>query len=205
MQQQAFRYNQHVAYGETRQTQARRWAQFPAYVLFGLSLLWLVFSFFRYLGSEELRDQITYGSGVLLLVLDMLLIPVGGAVVGIYLLLRKRWAVIPAALLPLRILQDFGTDKLARTGKAFHLYNESGQLSDASNGVNHLLQLAAFLLIYGVMLVHLWRVWNLLRSRGRWSGAAATGDAGTVAASRGKADEGDVCFLLPETDDAESA
>src|SRR5688500_15307041 len=141
----------------------------------------------------------------MLVVLDMFIIPVGGAVVGIYLLLRKRWAVIPAALIPLRALIDLSADKLERVGTQFHLYNEGGQLTNAGSGVNHLLQFVAFWTVYIVMLVYLWEVWTLLRQRELW-GPALGSTAGEIAteSSSVQSGDGDVCFLLPEADDVES-
>ena len=198
-------YNVAVEYPETRQSQARRWAKFPATVLFALSVVWLLRSFFYFLANPgQLSDLSHTGVGVLQIVWDMLVIPVGGAVIGIYLLLRKRWAAPVAALIPLWPLLLSSSDKLARVLTHFHLYNQTGLLREAGSGVTHLLTLAAFWVLYGLMLAYLWKVWNLLRTPRPWGTAA--GEAATFPAARvPPGSDSEVCFLLPETDDAESA
>jgi len=202
-------YNRGVVYGETRQTQARRWAKFPATVLFVLSVLWLLRSFFDFGNNPQHFQGMTHtGIGILQVLWDLLVIPVGGAVVGIYLLLRKRWAAPVAALLPLEPLVIATLDKVTRVTTQFHNYNVGGQLDAAGNGMNHLLQILAFWTVYAFMLINLWKVWTLLKSRPQWastSGGSILEDPSPAAQQAVRNADGDVCFLLPETEDVESA
>lgn len=195
-----------MVYGETRQSQARRWAKFPATVLFALSVVWLLRSFFE-LGQNEAGFQnLTHtGVGILNVVLDLLVIPVGGAVIGIYLLLRKRWAAPVAALLPLKPLAVITLRKLADVRANFHDYNEAASMTKLYEGLVDLLVLAAFWALFALMLAYLWKVWTLLRERPRWNVAAGGAVESAVGAPAPATTDGDVCFLLPETEDAESA
>jgi hypothetical protein len=193
-------------YGETRQTQARRWAKFPATILFVLSVLWLLRSFFSFgENPEQFQAQTHTGIGILQVVWDMLVIPVGGAVVGLYLLLKKRWAAPVAALLPLEPLLVTSARKLVDIGANFHDYNTSAQMNKLYEGLVDLLVVVGFWALYALMLFYLWKVWELLRPPAKW-GPTAAGEAAVAVTGTGVAGsaEGDVCFLLPEGEDVET-
>jgi hypothetical protein len=193
-------------YGETRQTQARRWAKFPATVLFVLSVLWLLRSFFDFGDNPSQFQELTHtGVGILRVVWDLLVIPVGGAVVGIYLLLKKRWAAPVAALLPLVPLLVTSARKFVDIGANFHDYNTRAEMNKLYEGLVDLIVALGFWVLYGLMLFYLYKVWELLKDPPRW-GLSGTGSSDTTQAADGKAgDDGEVCFLLPEAEDVESA
>ncbi len=196
-----------MSFGETRQTQARRWAKFPATVLFALSVVWLLRSFFVHGQNESGFQNLTHtGAGILQVVWDLLAIPVGGAVVGIYLLLRKRWAAPVAALLPLEPLLIYSVGQLADVRGNFHEYNEQASMTKLYAGLVDLLVVVGFWALYALMLFYLWKVWTLLRERAKWNAAGIEGEyIGSVATPASSNVDGDVCFLLPETEDVEPA
>jgi hypothetical protein len=195
-------------YGETRQHQARRWAKFPASVLFALSVIWLLRSFFELGGDASGFQDLTHtGVGILQVVWDLLIIPVGGAVIGIYLLLRKRWAAPVAALLPLKPLVEITGRKLVDVQANFHDYNTQASMTKLYEGLVDLLIVAGFWALFVLMLFYLWKVWTLLRERPRWrAGAAVIGEqAGGAPLRAAQNGDGDVCFMMPETEDVETA
>ena len=193
-------------YGETRQTQARRWAKFPAAILFVLSVLWLLRSFFDFGDNPSQFQELTHtGIGILRVVWDLLVIPVGGAVVGIYLLLKKRWAAPVAALLPLVPLLVTSARKFVDIGANFHDYNTSAQMNKLYEGLVDLLVVVGFWALYGMMLFYLYKVWELLKAPPKWGPPTATTGEAAAATSEEAAGngDGDVCFLLPEAEDVE--
>ena len=196
-----------MVYGETRQTQARRWAKFPAAVLFVLSVLWLLRSFFDFGDNPARFQELTHtGIGILQVLWDLLVIPVGGAVIGIYLLLRKRWAAIVAALFPIEPLLVTSARKLVDVTANFHDYNTGGQMNKLYEGLVDMIVLLGFWVLFGLMCFYLYKVWQLLKPPAKWGPTAgATTDITTPANAKAAAGkDGEVCFLLPESEDVEA-
>jgi hypothetical protein len=196
-----------VVYGETRQTQARRWAKFPATVLFVLSVLWLLRSFFSFGDDPAHFQELTHtGVGILQVLWDLLVIPVGGAVIGIYLLLRKRWAAPASALLPLEPLLVTSARKLVDVTANFHDYNTRSQMNKLYEGLVDLIVLLGFWVLFGLMCFYLYKVWELLKPPAKWGpGVGATVDVATPMNAKASANgDSEVCFLLPEGEDVEA-
>lgn len=201
-------------------SQARRWAKFPATVLFALCVLWLV-RCYMFEGSRlgEIKNQIETGLGAATVFFSYFVLPLGSAIAGIGLLTLHRWAYPLAALLPVYPMLDMSASKIARIGGKFHAFHESAALaggpdtSKLGDGLIDCLLLIGAWAAFLLMLYYLWRSLSYLapaKSRHPLpmpAGLApsATAPAGTPSIPPGAQpmldDEGDVCFLLPETRD----
>jgi hypothetical protein len=192
---------------ESRSQQARRWAKYPATLLFVLSLVWLLNNMFQ-TDWAHLQPVTETGGGILLLLLNLLVIPLGSVVVGIYLLYGKRWAYVLAPLLPLLPLIEFTVDRLRRISGKFAAFHDHADSKALANGVMDSLVLLGLWVAYGLMLWYLAKAWRLLKpSRPVWglprAGSVAGGETNfPVAADAGGDDN---CLIMPEMDDAERA
>lgn len=185
------------------QTSARRWTKYPATLLFVVSLLWLVRNLFQ-LDWTNAQPETETGIGILLLLINLVIVPLGGVVVGIYLLFLKRWAFYLAPLLPLTPLIVTTEDKVGRIAGKFTEFREELAVPSLGGGVMDSFVLLSLWIAYAVMLWYLYMAWRVLEGSRRWRSAAVapSGPAPHVASG---ADAEDVCMLLPEIDDAESA
>jgi hypothetical protein len=200
--------------------QAKRWAKFPATVLFALCVLWLVQAYTGQLASwTELKDRLETGIGVAAVLLTHVVIPLGSAIAAFGLLTLHRWAYPIAGLLPILPLVTMTTRKIERIGIKFHAFHNSADgtpdISALGGGIMDSLILLGAWCAFALMLWHLYKSWQYLYPAKRRQGtevpaaqaslsAAAVGGASAVAggigSSRaavgansrgGKLDEGD--------------
>lgn len=181
--------------------QARRWAKFPATLLFALSVIWLVRSLFG-LDPGALGSGTKTGIGALVAVYVLGIIPLGSAVCGIGLLFLQAWAYVPAALLPLWPVIAVSADKVARIDRKFAQFHQDGQIASLGNGLIDVLVVGAIWTAYAIALFYLWKSWRMRPAPWRPGRAAAEGaGAGSAPGTAGAAEEGEVCLLLPEVDE----
>lgn len=179
--------------------QARRWAKFPATLLFALSVIWLVRMLFG-LDPSALGSGTKTGLGALAAVYTLGVIPLGSAACGVGLLFLQAWAYIPAAILPLWPVIAVSADKVSRIDRKFAQFHQDGQIASLGNGLIDVLVVIAIWAAYAIALTYLWKSWKMRPSAWR----PAKGLAGGVAAAApegGRVEEGEVCLLLPEVDE----
>lgn len=190
--------------------EARRWAKFPATLLFALSLVWLVCLVFRLEPvSPELGPKT--GLGVLGVVYLLGIIPLGSAVCGLGLLFLQGWSYLPAALLPLWPLIVLSSDKSARIAHKFSQFHQTQDASVLGNGVLESLVLLSVWVVYALCLLYLWKSWQMLPQRRKLTlGRSGMLGASSVTAwitgdgrSAVNADDGEQCMLMPETTDVD--
>jgi hypothetical protein len=190
--------------------EARRWAKFPATLLFALSVVWLVYTVSG-LNPASLKDETETGLGSLRVLFEYAIIPLGSAVCGLGLLFLQRWAYLPAALLPLWPLLIATYDKVQRIDSKFGQFHQTQNMAYLGNGVLDCLAVAALWTAYLLILAYLRKSYQLLGGWNNWArasgskGRAGRAPAPLLAGYMGQAEEGDTCWLMPETDDEEQS
>jgi hypothetical protein len=191
-------------HGDLWTVQARRWAKFPATLLFALSVVWMVCLVFK---PAEVVPSLgpKTGVGVLSAVYLLAVIPLGSVLSGIGLLFLQAWAYLPAALLPLWPLVVLSGQKFTRVAGKFSEYHASQDVSRLGDGVIDVLVVLAFWLAYAMALYYLWKSWKMRPQRARGPGPGGSLEsfavAGGLSASMRQMEDGEQCLLLPETDD----
>ncbi|MBN2080676.1 hypothetical protein JW859_00575 [bacterium] len=186
---------------------ARRWAKFPAAILFILAVVWLIQNFFE-LNWAEIGAQTRTGLGSVLVFLHLVVIPLGSILIGVCVMFLQRWALWGAGVIALYPLMVKTFDLAARIDAKFTLYRQGGEISEFGGGIMTALELVAIWALYGIVLYHLYKAlyWHA-RAR-QWvkrptARPAAKGQVSGGGQPRSRpiaeVDEGDVCLLLPNT------
>jgi hypothetical protein len=184
--------------------QARRWVKYPATLLFALSLVWLATSLFN-LDWAHAQAISETGVGIARLLMDFIIVPLGGAVVGVFLLSVKAWAIPVAALLPLEPLIVSSLSKLERISGKFTIFHDTQDASSLGAAVMDIFLLIALWSAYALMLGYLYKAWRIVRSAAprRAGASAAAATAGSRTAAGARPEEGETCMLLPEVGQSE--
>ena len=190
-------------------TEARRWVKFPATVLLAIALLWLLQNLFEF-NSAEIGQRTEKVIGILYVIVDYIVVPLGSVAVGIGLLFLQRWALITGFFLPLLPLVLVTADKIGRVVAKFTQYRETGDFSHFGGGVMTALLVIALWAVFFLYLDYIYKSWRLTNQAREWLSPKRRGARGSAPGaeppSGGAArtdDEG--CYLLPDADDEEQS
>lgn len=183
---------------------ARRWAKFPATILFVLGVLWLLEQLFE-LNVAALGQQTETGLGVARAISDLLIIPLGSMIIGVCALFLQRWALWGAAILPLLPLLIKTAEHTGRAQAKFAAYRAGQGTADYGDAVMIMLLVLALWAVYALMVYHLRKAlyWNAqARQWLRRRAVAVPGDEGAQQLAATEPDGGDeVCLLMPDTEE----
>jgi hypothetical protein len=196
----------------TRSTrdEARRWAKFPATVLFATGFLWLLHSIFNLdMGSRS--QQLESVVGILAALLDLIFIPLGGVAIGLGMLFLQRWALWLGFIFPVFPLVILTGEKWQRMGQKFSEWR-GGDLSAMEGGVMTGLLVLALWGVFALMVYYLRKALRLLDKAEGWmraSAASSSDNAAAMGPAWGQAragvamsspDDSDVCMLIPDVE-----
>jgi len=186
---------------------ARRWAKFPAAILFILAVVWLIQNYFE-LNWAEIGSQTRTGLGSVMVFLHLVVIPLGSILIGVCVMFLQRWALWGAGVIALYPLMVKTFDLAARIDAKFTLYRQGGEFSEFGGGIMTALELLMIWALYGIVLYHLRKALYWHAQARQWikrpsSHPVAKGQEPRVSqASNRSATDGedsDVCLLLPDT------
>ena len=165
---------------------ARRWAKYPAAILFILAVVWLLNNYFE-MNVPELGQQTETGLGILQAVTYLLVIPLGSILIGVCVMFLQRWALWGAGIIVLVPLAVKSIDIIVRISNKFATYRATGASSEYGGAIMWAFGLLAIWALYGIMVYHLQKALFWHAKARQWikrpaaSGAAATRNAGAVA------------------------
>ena len=159
---------------------ARRWAKFPATVLFATGLLWLLKSYFQ-LNIETIGEKAETGIGAIGVFADMVIIPLGSMVVALGLLYLQRWAMLTGLFLPLLPLLILTYEKALRINAKFTEFRISGEAAQFEGGVMTALLVVALWAVYVMMILYLLKALKIMDSDREWLKRPGAADAATAA------------------------
>lgn len=164
-------------------TEARRWAKFPATLLFATGFLWLLESLFSF-NMDNVGQQSETGVGALALFINFAVIPLGSVVIALGMLFVQRWALILGPLLGLYPLVALSISKVARIQLKFAEYRSGSSESSFGDGVMTSLLLMALWAIFGLMVLYVLKSLGILAKSQQWLSQPA-GDEATVVQGAG--------------------
>ncbi len=182
---------------------ARRWVKFPATILFGTGILWLLQIIFNS-DWERIRDFWSTGAGAILVLVYMLVIPLGSVAVALGLLFLQRWAMWGAAILPTVPLVLVTIDKLHRIRDKFTAFHDSGNTNALGDGVMTSVLVLALWAVYVLILVYLYKAYRILGGAEQWLSRPVRDETVArepVERTAGGAEDvglGEYCQLFPE-------
>lgn len=185
---------------------ARRWAKYPAAILFILAVVWLINNYFE-LNVPELGQQTETGLGMLEAFTYLLVIPLGSILIGVCVMFLQRWALWGAGIIAIIPLVVKSADIITRVSDKFAAYRATGSSDEYGGGIMWALGLIAAWALYGIMVYHLRKAlyWHA-RAR-QWVKQPPSGQLTQMATlppapSGGKEsdDEGEICYLMPDTE-----
>lgn len=184
---------------------ARRWAKFPATILFVLGVLWLLDQLFE-LNVAALGQQTETGLGVAQAVIDLLVIPLGSMVIGVCVLFLQRWALWGAGILPLLPLLIKTVELSGRAQAKFAAYRGGQGTAGYGDAIMTVLLILALWALYGLIVYHLrkalyWHGQGRQWLRRRSAAAQGNGQAHQVDAAAIGDDGSEVCLLMPDTEE----
>jgi hypothetical protein len=194
------------------QDEARRWAKFPATVMFATGFLWLINSY-----AELDWDNVSQTSetfvGAARVFIDMVAIPLGSVAVGFGLLFLQRWAIWVGLFLPIWPLVVVSAEKLQRMGMKFSQARTGGGPPEFGDAVMTALLVLSLWAVYVLVVLYLLKTRRLLEQAQSWlrdgrsprgrAAASLTQSWAQSGASAGMAgDEVDeFCLLIPDVAD----
>ena len=184
-------------------TEARRWAKFPATLLFATGFLWLLDSLFHF-NQESVGQQSETLVGALGAFINFAVIPLGCVVIALGILFVQRWALMLGPLLGLYPLVSLSISKIGRIQAKFAEYRSGVAVDSFGDGVMTGLLVLALWATFSVMVVYVWKSLYILNKSQQWHSRPATNDVlerqdqstGTVAQVTGEVDDG-FCSLFP--------
>jgi hypothetical protein len=185
---------------------ARRWAKYPAAILFILAVVWLINNYFEW-NFPELGQDTENGLGILAAFTYLLVIPLGSILIGVCVMFLQRWALWGAGIIALIPLVDKTVDIVGRIGAKFGVYRATGSSSEYGGAIMWALGLLAMWALYGIMVYHLRKAlyWHA-RAR-QWVKRPASSQVQPRAAvtdpqvGYAPAEDGEeICYIMPDTD-----
>lgn len=182
---------------------ARRWAKFPATILFVMGVVWLLQKYFEF-NWETIGEVTDTGVGALWVFTDMMVIPLGSLVIGVCVLFLQRWSLWAAGVFPLLPLFRATIDLFVRISNKFNAYNSTGDTADFGNGVMTAIEVLAIWVLYLLILFHLRKALYWHRQAKQWvrtpvgSGRDAAEPVRPVSEGNEQPEPDDVCLLMPD-------
>jgi hypothetical protein len=185
---------------------ARRWAKYPAAILFILAVVWLINNYFE-LNVPELGQQTETGLGILMAVTYLLVIPLGSILIGVCVMFLQRWALWGAGIIALIPLIVKSIHIIARISGKFTNYRVTGSSSEYGGAIMWAFGLLAMWALYGIMIYHLHKALYWHAKARQWVKRPASAAAAAAADKQSPAADGDepesdneVCLLMPDTE-----
>jgi hypothetical protein len=185
---------------------ARRWAKYPAAMLFVLAVVWLINNYFE-LNVPELGQQTETGLGILQALTYLLVIPLGSILIGVCVMFLQRWALWGAGIIAIIPLVVKSADIVVRVSDKFTAYRATGSSDEYGGGIMWALGLIAAWTLYGIMVYHLRKALYWHAKARQWvkqpSGGQLTQMATLPPAMGGggeREDETEICYLMPDTE-----
>lgn len=184
---------------------ARRWAKFPATILFVLGVLWLLEQLFA-LNVAALGQQTETGLGVAQAVIDLLVIPLGSMVIGVCVLFLQRWALWGAGILPLLPLLIKTVELSGRAQAKFAAYRTGQGTAGYGDAIMTMLLILALWALYALMVYHLGKALHWYGQARQWMRRPAAVLRGGAEQQPSDLAEGEgegesVCLLMPDTEE----
>lgn len=192
---------------------ARRWAKYPAAILFALGVVWLLNNYFELdwasIGeqTETIFPRPGYGGGIAIVFANLLLIPLGSMIIGVCVMFLQRWALWGAGIIATIPLAVKSADIIVRIDDKFAAYRATGSSSEYGGAIMWALALLAAWTLYGIMIYHLrkalyWharaRQW-VKRPSGSHPAQTATRSA-VQNGDKGPEEEQEICYIMPDTE-----
>ena len=133
---------------------ARRWAKYPAAILFILAVVWLLNNYFE-LSVPELGQQTETGLGILQAITYLLIIPLGSILIGVCVMFLQRWGQSQHCFFPLGPLVVKSVDIIIRINSKFAEYRATGASSEYGGAIMWAFGFLAMWALYGIMVYHL--------------------------------------------------
>lgn len=162
-------------------TEARRWAKFPATLLFATGFLWLLESLFHF-NQESVGQQSETVVGALGVFINYT-IPLGCVVTALGMLFLQRWALMLGPLFSLYPLVSLSINKIARIQVKFAEYRSGGADDSFGDGVMTSLLLLALWAIFGLMVLYVLKSLCILRKSQQWLSQPAASEGEEVQGS----------------------
>jgi hypothetical protein len=185
---------------------ARRWAKYPAAILFILAVVWLLNNYFE-LNVPELGQQTETGLGILLAITYLLIIPLGSILIGVCVMFLQRWALWGAGIIVLVPLAVKSVDIIIRINNKFAGYRATGDSSEYGGAIMWAFGFLAMWALYGIMVYHLRKALYWHAKARQWvkrpvttETVAATKATPPADANAGQESQGEVCLLMPDTE-----
>lgn len=193
----------------TQLDEVRRWAKFPATLLFVTCLLWLLAVLPRVAADWDrtVAQPAETFIGAILVFLQLVLVPIASPLAAIGMLFVQRSAFFLGACLPFIPLLTISFEKAARISGKFREYRELHSISSFGDGVLDAVILLGLWLIAIVHVLYIRRALGELAKAEQWARASAPNEqlsrqAGPLLAADsagGALEHDESCFLLPET------
>jgi hypothetical protein len=190
--------------------QAKRWAKFPATVLFAVAVLWLLQNYFE-LDWEAIGEQTETGVGIALVLANLMLIPIGSLVIGVCALFTQRWSLWAAGIILLGPLVMASIRQIDRVDRKFADYNLSGSTAEYGQAVMTLLLIIALWAVYLLVVYHLRKALYWHSQARQWTHRPLAVETGPeeprhgAAAGDTAAGEESVCLLMPDAEGEEGS
>lgn len=185
---------------------ARRWAKYPAAILFILAVVWLINNYFEW-NFSELGQDTEKGLGILLAFTYLLVIPLGSILIGVCVMFLQRWALWGAGIIALVPLVVKTIDVIDRIEEKFAVYRITGSSSEYGGAIMWALGLLAMWALYGIMIYHLHKALYWQAKARQWIKRPATNAKADRRQAAPVADvpaepeaDPEVCLLMPDTE-----
>ena len=185
---------------------ARRWAKFPATVLFVTGVLWLLLTYFR-INWAEIGETTETGIGALYVFTDMVVIPLGSLVIGVCVMFLQRWALWGTGVILAVPLVQSTLNMAQRVDHKFDTYHLTRDVQDFGAGIMTAIEILGIWVIYAVVVYHLRKALYWHGKARQWVRKPLTEPTpadhvdkpvpprGAVARTD---EDGDVCLLMPD-------